>query len=143
MTTTPMIDEAKVEALAERAIGDLGGAMTTLFCALGDRLGLFKALAELGPTGGASLADHCGLQKRYVREWLHGMVAACLEYAPGPDRYILPTERVPVLAQESARSSGVSHAEAALRGPQPTVGLPASSRYRGKPCGSRPGTSTR
>src|SRR5262245_4645780 len=101
MAATQTIDEAKVEAFVGRALGDLGGTMTALFCALGDRLGLFEALAA-GPARSEELADRAGLQERYVREWLRGMTAAgYLEYDPESERFTLPAEHVPVLAQEA------------------------------------------
>jgi hypothetical protein len=83
MTATRTVDETKVEAFVGRALGDLGGAMTTLFCALGDRLGLLNGLAGGGPATSGELAARLGLQERYVREWLRGMTAAgYLEYDP-------------------------------------------------------------
>jgi 2-polyprenyl-3-methyl-5-hydroxy-6-metoxy-1,4-benzoquinol methylase len=101
MTVTQAIDEAKVEAFVGRALSDLGGAMTSLFCALGDRLGMFKALAG-GPARSEELAARLALQERYVREWLRGMTAAgYLEYDPESARYTLPAEHAPVLAQET------------------------------------------
>jgi 2-polyprenyl-3-methyl-5-hydroxy-6-metoxy-1,4-benzoquinol methylase len=102
MTTAQMVDQEKVEAFVGRAVGDFGGAMTTLFCALGDRLGLHKALAEHGPATSAELAVRCGLQERYVREWARGMAAAgYLEYSVDSERFTLPPEHAPVLAQET------------------------------------------
>jgi 2-polyprenyl-3-methyl-5-hydroxy-6-metoxy-1,4-benzoquinol methylase len=102
MTATQTIDEAKVEAFVGRAIGDLGGAMTTLFCALGDRLGLLKALADTGPVTSGELAARLGLQERYVREWSRGMTAAgYLQYDTGSECFSLPAEHAPVLAQET------------------------------------------
>lgn len=102
MAATQTIDETAVEAFVGRALGDLGGAMTTVFCALGDRLGLFKALAAEGPASSEDLATHLGLNERYVREWLCGMTAGgYLEYEPNSQRYSLPAEHAPVLAQET------------------------------------------
>jgi SAM-dependent methyltransferase len=102
MTITQTIDEARVEAFVGRALGDLGGAMTTLFCALGDRLGLLKALADEGPATSDELSDRLRLQERYVREWLRGMTAAgYLDHDPESSRFTLPAEHVPVLSQET------------------------------------------
>jgi hypothetical protein len=96
------IDEAAVEAFVGRAVGDLGGAMTTLFCALGDRLGLLQALDADGPVMSEDLAARLGLNERYVREWLRGMTAAgYLEYEPDSQCFSLPAEHAPVLAQET------------------------------------------
>jgi SAM-dependent methyltransferase len=101
MSTSHAIDEASVEAFVGRAIGDLAGAMTTLCCALGDRLGLLKALANEGPATSDELAGRLALQERYVREWLRGMTAAgYLERDPESERFALPAEHAPVLSQE-------------------------------------------
>ncbi len=48
MTTQPAIDTHKTEAFLGKVIGDAGGMTTTIFAAIGDRLGLFKSLAH-GP----------------------------------------------------------------------------------------------
>jgi 2-polyprenyl-3-methyl-5-hydroxy-6-metoxy-1,4-benzoquinol methylase len=102
MAATQTIDEAAVEAFVGRALGDLGGAMTTLSCALGDRLGLFKSLGADGPVSSEHLAARLGLNERYVREWLLGMAAAgYLEYEPDSQCFSLPVEHAPVLAQEA------------------------------------------
>ena len=96
----PGVDEARVEEFLGRAIGDVSGAMVTAFCALGDRLGLFKALAG-GAATSEELAAGTGLQERYVREWANGLVAAgYLARDPATGRYGLPPEHVAVLADE-------------------------------------------
>src|SRR5918997_3868325 len=61
------LDESRVEEFLGRVIGDIAGTMTTVFCALGDRLGLFAALAEEEATS-EELAAKLGLHERYVRE---------------------------------------------------------------------------
>ena len=94
------LEESGVEEFLERVIGDIAGTMTTVFCALGDRLGLFAALAEEEATS-KELAAKLGLHERYVREWANGLVAA--EYLARDSvtgRYVLPPENVPVLADE-------------------------------------------
>lgn len=96
----PAIDETLVEEFAGRAVGDVSGALVTAFCALGDRLGLFKALAS-GPATSDELAAATGLHERYVREWANGLVAAdYLRRDAASGRYALPLEHVPVLADE-------------------------------------------
>lgn len=64
----PVIDESRVEEFVGRVIGDLAGTMTTLSCALGDRLGLFATLAEEAATSD-DLAAKTRPQERYVHEW--------------------------------------------------------------------------
>jgi 2-polyprenyl-3-methyl-5-hydroxy-6-metoxy-1,4-benzoquinol methylase len=101
MATTIAVDEAKVEAFAEKLLIDMAGATTTLLSALGDRLGLFRTLAEQGPATSAELATRAGVSERYAREWLAGLTAAGYLELDGADgRYRLPAEHVPSLAEE-------------------------------------------
>ena len=73
--------------------------MTTVFCALGDRLGLFAALAR-GRRQARSWRE-TRTSGRYVREWANGLVAAGhLTRDPVTGRYALPPEHAPVLADE-------------------------------------------
>ncbi|MBX9398192.1 methyltransferase domain-containing protein [Streptomyces sp. TRM72054] len=95
------VDEARVEAFMEKALGDLSGTMTVGLCHLGDRLGLFKDLAARGPAGSQELADRLDLNERYVREWLRGLTAAGYLEEPEPGRFALPAEHAPALADES------------------------------------------
>lgn len=95
------LDEAKVEAFMEKALGDISGTMAVGLCHLGDRLGLFRDLAERGPAGSRELADRLGLDERYVREWLRGLTAAGYLEEPEPGRFLLPPEHAPALADES------------------------------------------
>jgi 2-polyprenyl-3-methyl-5-hydroxy-6-metoxy-1,4-benzoquinol methylase len=96
----PAIHEAHVEEFVGRAVGDVAGAMVTTFCALGDRLGLFKTLADR-PATSEKLASATGLHERYVREWANGLVAAgYLTRDAASGRYAIPPEHVPVLAEE-------------------------------------------
>ena len=97
---TTAIDQTAVEEFAGRAIGDVAGTMTTVFCALGDKLGLFKALAE-GPATAAQLAERGGVDERYALEWARGLTAA--DYLSlEDDRFVLPAAHATVLAQEDA-----------------------------------------
>ncbi len=92
------------EALTARLFRDMAGALELLTVYLGDRLGLYRALADSGPVTSAELADRTGTVERYVREWLeHHAVSGLLEVDdPAADplerRYSLPPGHVPVLA---------------------------------------------
>jgi SAM-dependent methyltransferase len=95
------VDNAAVEAFAGKALGDLAGLMTTLFCVVGDRLGLFVALADGGPATSAALGARAGVEERYVREWLHGLSAVgYLEHDREDSTFSIPAAHAPVLAQE-------------------------------------------
>jgi len=102
MATPPKIDSARQEAFVGKVLADTSGALVTMLAVLGDRLGLFKDLEEKGPATSAELAARAGINERYAREWLDGMVSAgYLEYDPTGRRFTLPTEHVPALAQEA------------------------------------------
>ena len=93
----------KVEELAYRVIGDMGGSFTMALGYIGDRLGLFKAMAGQGPMRSANLAARTQLNERYVREWLRAMVAAeYLEYDVTTDMYRMSEEQAYVLVNEDS-----------------------------------------
>ncbi|HEX8132727.1 MAG TPA: class I SAM-dependent methyltransferase [Actinomycetes bacterium] len=91
-------------ALADRLLQDAIGALELYTVYLGERLGLYRALADGGPATSAELAERTGTAERYVREWLeHHAASGLLEVDdPAADplarRYRLPPEHVPVLA---------------------------------------------
>jgi SAM-dependent methyltransferase len=101
-----MVTEAQqarldTEAFGNKVFAEFTHSMGTMLVVLGDRLGLYKALAGRGPVTSEELASLTGLDGRYVQEWLNGMVACgYLEYLPDDRRYLLPEEWVPVLADE-------------------------------------------
>jgi hypothetical protein len=98
----PAVDPAKVEAFAGKVFGDTVGLMTTAMSSIGDRLGLFKDLAANGPATSAELAMRTGINERYAREWLGAMASASyLTYDAATNRFSLPPEHAPVLAQET------------------------------------------
>jgi 2-polyprenyl-3-methyl-5-hydroxy-6-metoxy-1,4-benzoquinol methylase len=76
------------------------GANTAAMMHLGDRLGLYRALAELGePATSAELAEATGLVERWVREWLYSQGAAHLVETDG-ERFWLAPHAVPVLVDD-------------------------------------------
>src|SRR2546423_13507399 len=72
MTTTETnpIDEARLEAFVGQAVTDMGAAISGLLLHIGDRLGLYKAMAGAGPLTSAALAARTGTAERDVREGL-------------------------------------------------------------------------
>src|SRR6516165_9027829 len=100
MTTQQAIDMAKVQAFMGKVMTDSAGADAIVMASIGDRLGLFKALAK-GPATSTELAARAHVQERYAREWLSEMTCAgYLEYDPESQREALPPEQALVLAQE-------------------------------------------
>lgn len=93
-------DPGKVEEIAEKAISYLSGAGVSALVYLGDRLGLYRALSESGPSTSSALAAKAGLDERWVREWLHGQASAGLVRHAGDGRFELTSEQAVVLADE-------------------------------------------
>src|SRR5205823_4697270 len=70
------MDETRAEQFTGRVLTDTAAAATVVMAALGDRLGLFRQLAQAGPATSGELAGRAALSERYVREWLAGLYAA-------------------------------------------------------------------
>jgi ubiquinone/menaquinone biosynthesis C-methylase UbiE len=68
------VDEGKLMEFVGAFVGDLGATIAAGSVVVGDRLGLYRALAQ-GPAGAAELADRTGTDPRYVEEWLRGQAA--------------------------------------------------------------------
>lgn len=95
------MDKARVAQFAENVYRDMAGAMSIGMGYLGQRTGLFNALAVAGRVTSAQLANQTGLQSRYVEEWLKGMTAAgWLEYDDSTDAFELPVEHAYLIASE-------------------------------------------
>ncbi|MEU9995769.1 class I SAM-dependent methyltransferase [Streptomyces sp. NPDC050848] len=87
----------------QQVITDAGAAVRGLTVALGERLGLYKALAAHGPTTAAQLAARTGTSERYIEEWLHAQLSAgYVERHPSAGTYTLPADHVAVLADPDA-----------------------------------------
>jgi 2-polyprenyl-3-methyl-5-hydroxy-6-metoxy-1,4-benzoquinol methylase len=82
---TTTVDQARLKELVGRVATDVGGALALPLALVGDRLGLFSALAAVdGPVTAGQLAERTGLTERYLREWLLAMAAAgYVTYAGG------------------------------------------------------------
>jgi SAM-dependent methyltransferase len=97
------MDETKVHEFVHKALGDLGSALTASLVVLGDRLGLYRGLADAGPLTPTELAARTGTVERCVREWLAAQAAAgYVEYDPVTLRYTLPAEHAVALTDEDS-----------------------------------------
>lgn len=92
-TPRPPVDAAKQEAFAGEVLDVLNKSALALLTSTGHQCGLFDTLATLPASTSAEIADAAGLDERYVREWLGGMVVGgFLEYDPERRTYVLPPE---------------------------------------------------
>lgn len=102
-TETPRIDEGALQQFAQQAFGDLGAAISGLMLHLGDRLGLYRAMAGAGPVTSVALAERTGTHERYVREWLANQAAGgYVVHDPEAGTFELSTEHALVLADEQS-----------------------------------------
>ena len=99
----PELNWDKVKKFSAQVSNDIGAAMLGAMSYIGDRLGIFKSLAEGAPLSSVELAEKTGLDERYLREWLGAMTAAeYLNYDPVSKRYSMPAENAMILAREES-----------------------------------------
>ncbi len=97
------IDQDKLHDFLVKAIVDFGATFNAALIRIGDKLGLYKALAAGGPQTSAELAKQTGTSERYVREWLSAQAAGgYVTYDPGPGKFHLSAEQAFAMADESS-----------------------------------------
>jgi SAM-dependent methyltransferase len=102
-TTAAPLDTGRIDAFAAKFIADLGTVAHVPTVLVGDRLGLYEAMADGVPTDAAELAGRTGTEPRYVAEWLAGQAAAgYVEYDPDTARFRLPPEHATLLVDSGA-----------------------------------------
>jgi SAM-dependent methyltransferase len=100
---TAVINEDKLNAFMGQVVGELGATVNAGLIVIGDKLGLYKAMAQAGPITPAELAEKTGTAERYVREWLNAQAAGgFVEYNAETQRYLLPAEQALALANEDS-----------------------------------------
>ena len=97
------IDQEKLDAFVGRFATDFAAAMHAATVVVGDKLGLYRALAASGPTDGAGLAARTGYDRRLVEEWLNAQfVSGYCEHDPAAGTFWLTEEQAAALADESS-----------------------------------------
>jgi SAM-dependent methyltransferase len=100
---TTAIDETKLQAFMGQFVQDLGAALSVATVRIGDKLGLYKAMADGSPVTPAVLAERTGTDERYVREWLSSQAASgYVTYDPASEQFALPPEQALALAQDNS-----------------------------------------
>ncbi len=106
--STRQTPPADVPAFLQRVLTDAATAITGLTVSIGDRLGLYRAMAGAGGLTPAELAERTGTSGTYIREWLHAQVGAgYVHHDADTDRFTLPDVHARVLAEPDAATSGV------------------------------------
>jgi ubiquinone/menaquinone biosynthesis C-methylase UbiE len=97
------IDHQKLDALVGRLFSDLSAGYGGVMVSLGDKLGLYRAMAGAGPLSSHELAKRADCAERYAREWLNAQVAGgYVDYHAGSGTYELSPEQAAVLADETS-----------------------------------------
>ena len=120
----PAINEDKLNAFMGQVVGELGATVNAALIVIGDRLGLYKALAGAGPVRPAELAERTGTTERYVREWLNAQAAGgYVEYDARSGEYLLPPEQALALANEDSPAfvCGAFELATATLGSEPSI----------------------
>ena len=110
------LDPAKQQAFAGEMVDVLNKSAPALLANLGHQSGLFDTMATFPPSTSADVAKAAGLDERYVREWLGGMVVGgFIEYEPEGETYTLPPEHAASLTTAAGPDN--------LAGMMPYIGL--------------------
>jgi SAM-dependent methyltransferase len=118
------INETALQNLVGKMVGDLGAVVSGALVVLGDRLGLYRALAEVGPADSAKLAKRTGLDERYVREWLANQAASgYVNYEPTSGGFSMSAEQKAVFAdpESPVAMTGGFYAAASVYHDEPKV----------------------
>jgi 2-polyprenyl-3-methyl-5-hydroxy-6-metoxy-1,4-benzoquinol methylase len=95
------INPDALNALLGRAVQDMGAALQGPLILMGDKLGLYRAMADGEPVTSRELAKRTGTAERYVREWLNANAAGQLvQYDAAKGTYFMTPEQALVLAMD-------------------------------------------
>ena len=100
--TVPELDPEKVQHYAGLVAASAQQSMNCALSFVGEQLGLYSALKEIGPATSDALAENTGLSERWVREWLYQQACAGqIEYDESSDAFHLTPEAIVVLVDDS------------------------------------------
>jgi SAM-dependent methyltransferase len=93
------VDEARLEEMVGKVAVDMGAGLSGVLVGIGDQLGLYRGLADLGPSTPAELAERTGTAERYVREWLVNQASGgYVSYDSDAERFYMTEEQAATLA---------------------------------------------
>jgi SAM-dependent methyltransferase len=117
-------DQTKLDSLLGKMVGDMGAAAVAPLVVLGDRLGLYRALAAGGPLSTEQLAQKTGTTERYVREWCAAQAGfGYIDYDPTGGKFSMSPEQQAVFADPDSPAcmTGGYYAIAAMSIDEPTI----------------------
>jgi SAM-dependent methyltransferase len=113
------MDETALMSFVHKAVGDVGALLAGSLVVIGDRLGLYRALAD-GPMTAAELAARTDTTERYLQEWMAAQAAAGYLTYLGDGRYLLPEEHAVALTDETSAACVIGAFETAVGAVQAT-----------------------
>ncbi|HST56208.1 MAG TPA: class I SAM-dependent methyltransferase [Solirubrobacteraceae bacterium] len=97
------LDPQKLEQFVFRAVEEVGATLNAALVVMGDKLGLYRALAGAGAITPVELARRTGVSERYIREWLNAQAAGgFVEYDPIGGGYTLAPEQTVALTDDTS-----------------------------------------
>src|SRR5205814_1368782 len=108
------MDDTKMMDFVNRAVDDVGALLGGAMVVIGDKLGLYHAMAGAGWLTPAELAARTGTAERYVREWLSAQAARSYVSYDGDGRFSLPDEHAVPLTDETSAACVIGAFEIAL-----------------------------
>lgn len=118
------INEDKMHEFVDKVVGDFGASLSSMLGFIGQKLGLYEALANSDGMTSAELAAKTGTTERYVREWLINQ--ACgdyVHYEPKTQKFSMLPEQAAALTDENSPYyvGGGFHVIKAMMGAQPII----------------------
>ena len=120
----PALNPDTLNQILGQMVNDLGAAVNGALVVLGDELGIYKALADIGPATSQQLAKKTKLHERQVREWLSAQAAsAYVSYDVASDAFFLTAEQIAVFPDPNspAAMTGGFYAISAIYHDEPLV----------------------
>jgi hypothetical protein len=109
------VEQAKLQEFMRKIVNDLGATWSTVLVIIGDKLGLYKAMADSKPVTAAELASRTRTNERYIREWLANQAASgYIRYDSNTGKYTLPPEQAMALANENSPVFSLGGFQAAM-----------------------------
>jgi SAM-dependent methyltransferase len=103
MASSRTVDPQKLESFMGKMVNDMGAALSGSLVITGAKLGLYKALADMGPSTSHDLAERTGISDRYAREWLAAQAASgFVDYDEAAGTFAMSPEQVMALADEDS-----------------------------------------
>src|SRR3954471_21659576 len=125
----PQVDPQKLEQFVFKAVDEVGATLNAALVVMGDKLGLYRALAGVGGLTPVELARRTGVAERYVREWLNAQAAGgYVTYDPTSGEYTLPPEQAVALTDESSPASRPGFFQLALGSVIDSPRIPESAK---------------